>query len=100
MSELQPLIDLLTGQHGWLSSVFAWVGALRLAAKPITAAIDDGMHKAIVRAVESDEQDDDRLVERLLGNPAYRTVAFLLDWLTSIKLPTLKAFRAALAAKG
>lgn len=99
MSELQPLIDLLAGKYGGLATVFTWMGAMRVAAKPISAVLQEGFSKAIAQAVDSDDDGDDKLVQAILGSRAYRLCAFLLDWIASVKLPTLKAYRDAVAAQ-
>lgn len=99
MNELQPLIDLLSGKFGWLSTVFAWMGAMRVAAKPISAVLQDGAAKFIASAIESESDDDDRLAASILGSRTYRLLAFVLDWVASIKLPTLKQYREAAALR-
>lgn len=88
MNELQPLLDLLGGNSGKLAVVIAWIGALRLLAKPFSAWVQMGFSKLLAQVQSTPEPDDDELVRRLLASWPYRAFAFGLDWITSVKLPT------------
>jgi len=92
MSELQPLLDLLSGKFGWLATVVTWVGAIRLAVKPFNSRVQAKLTAAMAEAAASPDVEDDRMFEGLLGARWYRLLHFGLDLGTSIKLPTLTEF--------
>ena len=93
MNELQPLLDLLGGQGKPLITLIAWIGALRLVAKPVSAVIQGFFTKLVAKAIETPEADDDAAIARLLSCWPYRILAFLVDWGASIKLPTTQSLK-------
>lgn len=97
MSELQPLLDLLSGKISWLATALAWIGALRLVAKPVSAAVQTAFSKLVAKAIETPEPEDDELVGKLIRSWPYRILAFLVDWIASVKLPTSDSLRQAIA---
>lgn len=84
MNELQPLIELLEGKYGWISTVVVWVGALRLTAKFISAQLQAAMTRIVAAKA------DPELLAVVLNNKTYRLAAFLVDLLASVKLPSAK----------
>lgn len=90
---VQPLAATLSGDHGRLSAAVAWIGSAKTLIMPFANWAQAKLTEGMLYAKRSTEQDDDALVERVLANRAYRTVAFLLKWLTSFKLPTLETWR-------
>lgn len=99
MSELQPLFDLLGGKISWLATALAWIGALRLVAKPVSAWVQTLFSKLVAKVTETPEPDDDELVARLIKSWPYRILAFLVDWVASVKLPTSDSLRKAIESK-
>lgn len=79
MSELQPLYQLLLGKLGWLPAVLTWMSALRLALKPINIWLRD----LLAGYIATSDQPP-----AWLRSHWYRFLVFLLDYITSIKLPT------------
>ena len=82
MDDLTPLIQLLEGKYGWMPTVLAWVGALRLAAKLISRQLQ----LALTRMIESRADAD--ILGALLSNKIYRGIAFVIDLFSSVKLPS------------
>lgn len=99
MSELQPLLDLLGGKISWLATALAWIGALRLVAKPVSAWVQSAFSKLVAKTIETPEVDDDALVAKLISSWPYRVLSFLVDWIASVKLPTTETLQTAAAAR-
>ena len=85
--ELQALLDTLAGQHGGLSAGLAWIAALRVSLKPFSIQISSVLDRAVNRACQTDDTDDDQFILRIFSARWYRVLAFLLDLLASVKLP-------------
>jgi hypothetical protein len=86
MSEIQPLLDLLGAKHGWVAAAVAWIGALRLALKPFGA----GVARFVAAAVEFCRvagPGEVSWMDRVMHSVPYRMLAFLVDYVASVKLP-------------
>jgi len=94
MNELAPLLDTLSAQHGWLTAALAWLASVRVFAKLCSPQLNVFFAETLLWIHDSPDVDDDAFVNRLLANPIYRITAWLLDYLLSVKLPTLAQFRA------
>jgi hypothetical protein len=92
-TDLKPLIDLLSGQFGWIATVIVWVGAFRLAMKPVSAALQSVVSLLLSFVADTPETDDDALVLKILQSRTYRVIAFFVDWVASVKLPTSKTVK-------
>lgn len=79
--QLKELGDVLGGHgHHILIVLAAWMGTARLAMKPFSAFIQNGLTKlAVVNPV---------LANRIVNSATYKTIGFLSDWLLSVKLAT------------
>lgn len=88
MEQWQPLIDLLSARHGWIPAVLGWMAALRLAFKPFSLALQSLIGRLFRFVHDTEEAEDDEFVAAMLKRRWYRVLVFLLDWLTSVKLPT------------
>lgn len=73
---------------GWLASLAAFVGTARLAVKFFQPWLQSFFTALIARVHDSQERDDDALLEKLFASLWYRALAFLADYLLSLKLPT------------
>ena len=93
LQTLQPLLDALQGDQGWLLQLSAWMVAFRTIFKPFSAQLQAFLDRAVLWVQASPETDDDLLLERLLASRAYRFLAFLLDFFASIKLPSRAALK-------
>ncbi|MHB1308293.1 MAG: hypothetical protein ACYDC1_06300 [Limisphaerales bacterium] len=82
--EFQPLLDLLSARHGWVSAMITWVGVLRIPIKLVSAQALRGFDRAVASVRGT---SDEAWVDRLLHARWYRVLAFVSDWLLSIKLP-------------
>lgn len=88
MEQLQPIFDLLSGQHGWSPAVLGWMASMRLALKPVSIGLQNVFARLFAFVHETAEADDDAFVAGMLRRRWYRAVVFLVDLATSIKLPT------------
>lgn len=82
------LLALLSGQFGWLPAVLAWMGALRVPMRLVSGWLQDKLTAFAQRIAESPELDDDEMLERITGKLWYRLLAYTIDVVFSLKLPT------------
>ncbi len=84
--ELQPLIEMLKGQHGWVSAVLAWMAAVRVPMKMFSGRLQAAMTAKMAEAasVGGDEATD---FEGVLRARWYRVMSCVLDLVCSLKLP-------------
>ena len=88
------VLKFLTSKFPWLAGVLGWVLFLRLAAKPISNWLQGLFTKGLLFVQGTPETDDDAWVETILKSKFYRVIGFLVDWATSIKLPTSASVKA------
>lgn len=91
MEEIQPLLNALSAEHGWIAAFVSWMGIFRCASKPVGTQLQVGLSKLIANAPD--------WAVKLTGNVVYKVFAFLIDWLCSVKLPSQSSV-AAIVAKG
>jgi hypothetical protein len=72
----------MKGDFGWLMAAISWVTALRLVFKPI-----NGFFQTYISNRPATQTS---WAQRLLSSTAWGFVAFTLDYLASIKLPSIK----------
>ena len=77
---VKELVETYGADYPWLVSAIAIVGTFRLVIKPIMTAIEQ-----IVAATPT--KKDDEVLEDVKKSKAYEWFIFVVDWLTSIKLP-------------
>lgn len=86
---LQTVAGALLGKFGWAGKLFGILGTIAAAArffvKPAWALIFPQL-EAYVKSTP-DTADDERL-HRFLGNPIVKGFLFVLDVITSLKIPT------------
>jgi hypothetical protein len=75
-----PIIEALAGKYGAPAQVLMIMGLARLCMKPIMVAAGE-----VVKITPSTK--DDAFLDKLLANPIYKGVCFVLDWTLSLKLP-------------
>jgi hypothetical protein len=80
LSVLGPALETLAGKSGAFAQILMIIGMARLFMKPIMVAIGE-----IVKITPSAK--DDAFIAKILANPWYKGVCFVLDFLLSIKLP-------------
>ncbi len=80
LSWLLPLLEQYAQQYPWLATVVFVMGSFRLFLKPVMSIIE-----AVVGLTASPK--DDEFLAKVLDHKAYKAVAYVLDWLGSIKLP-------------
>lgn len=76
---MEKIIELVL-QYPQVAAVLAGVGTFRLIFKPIMEALDK-----IVISTETKKDDD--ILNKVKENKIYKVVVFLVDYLSSIKLP-------------
>lgn len=73
----------LVAKHSWLATVIIFMGMLRFFAKPLFSMI----HAFIdLSPSKTDDNAFNSLLKFFNENPLGKTLAFALDWLTSIKI--------------
>lgn len=81
----QPFIVTFAQQHPWLVTLLALIATARLVFKPIVSAVE-----AYVRSTP--QTTDDEFVDKVTHSRGFKIVAWLLDYLGSIKVgPQFKA---------
>jgi hypothetical protein len=85
--EINQLISLLGGDDGRAAQIVAWMGTARLFAKLFSSWLQQAAERAIAIVTATDDPYDDKLVARLFTSKPYRIIAFVVDWIISIKLP-------------
>src|SRR5882724_11784745 len=97
-TELQPILDLLTGKFHWLPALLAWVGALKTLFHFLGRYLTAWTAGVLVRLVNSPDPTDDHLLLTVLDSRAYQLLHFALA-LFSLPLPTRADYDAALHNK-
>lgn len=82
-SELNFLWWHMRGDFGLLMGFASWTFVLRMLFKPVT--------KFLERYIEQAEDTESAWARKLIGSPAWRFMNFTLDYLASVKLPTITA---------
>jgi hypothetical protein len=88
MEQIQPLIDLLSAKYGWLAAVLSAMGTARVFAKPFSLALQSLLGRVFRFVHDTEEAEDDEFIAAMLRKPWYRAIVFVVDYLTSVKLPT------------
>jgi hypothetical protein len=87
-TELQSLIQLLSGKFGWLPTVLTWMGTIRTVLKPFSSRVQSNLTARMVAAAQSADAEDATDFDSLLRARWYRVTTFVLDLMFSFKLPT------------
>jgi hypothetical protein len=97
---LQPLYSLLAGKLGWLPALMGWMAALRVAFKFVSGAVQTRLSSKLAEIAGENDADEIGWIEGVLRQRWYRVLAFLVDLVCSVKLPSLAMFDAARAKAG
>ena len=81
---MEDLLASLVIQYPWLAAILVGIGTFRIFFKPIFSAIE----KAVA---DSPSKRDDLILDRAKKSKAFRFMLWLLDFLFSIKVPTVKS---------
>lgn len=79
LSFLQPLIEIYGGSQGWLVSAIAIIGSLRLFIKPLMSLIN-------AYVLFTPNKEDDLKFSELENGNVIKTLMYVLDWFSSIKV--------------
>lgn len=77
---IRPLMLAYGGDFGKLTQIISIIGSLRLINKPLFEFL-----RAITKFTYWTDRDD-KLLSKIETSKIYKTIVFILDWLTSIKL--------------
>lgn len=86
---MTPIINAVTGKFGWAVQALAVIGTLRVIFKPTVAWLH-----SIADATATDR--DNQILAKIEASKIYTTLAFVLDWLASIKVGPSKPIPAVL----
>ena len=95
MSELQPILDLLSGKSGWVATALTWIAALKTASTLIETRVAHFLADRLNDIAATESEDDDKYLRWLFEKPAYKMTAFVLR-LVGVRLPTLADLERAL----
>lgn len=87
MNELQPLIDLLAGKYGGITTVLAWIAAARTAGIFVGGILRRWAADRLNAIAASASLDDDEYLRDTFAHPGYKLIAFLLA-LAGLDLPS------------
>lgn len=82
LEALASFIESYAANAPWLVNLIIIMGTFRLIVKPIVTAIEE-----IVKATPS--RKDDEQLDKIKASPAWYWFFFILDWFTSIKIPSI-----------
>lgn len=75
----------------FLAPIATTVGAMRLAAKPISTWLAGGIERVVTKVEETESAEDDKILDAVLSSKPYFWAAWLIDYTLSIKLPVKKS---------
>ena len=76
------IVKILT-DYPKIVAALAMVGTARLLIKPVMSAIKE-------IAAQTKTEKDNLLIEKVESSKIYKALVFVIDWITSIKLPVKK----------
>lgn len=76
---MEALILELVAKAPWLAGVFMVMGVLRMIMKPLMSFL-----RTFVMATPSDM--DDKILDEVENSKIYAAIAYVLDWLFSLKI--------------
>lgn len=85
---LDYLLDILKGNAGWPAALAAWIGSVRVVAKPFALRLKSYLEVLIANAEQAPERPDHDPLLAFIGSRTYSVIAFTVDLLLSVKLPT------------
>jgi hypothetical protein len=87
MTEAQPIIDALIAHFPWIVKLATAMGFARLVVKPGALWLKSAITWLYERTITTSDTIDDHWLEKMVELPLYRWIAWLLDFLCSVKLP-------------
>lgn len=88
MNELQPLLNLLGGKAGWLTTLITWLGVLAPLSALCGTKFKHWISDKLNAVAASEDLDDDAYLTKLFSLAPWRLAAFLSKF-TPFHLPTL-----------
>lgn len=96
MEEIRPILNLMEGKAGWLTTLITWIAAIKLASSLVEVRLNHWLCDRIDAVAASADQDDDEFLRGLFAKPWYRTTAVLLRFV-GLRLPVMADLERALA---
>lgn len=92
LDPLKLILSILEGHAPWLVTLMTWMATMRVAFKPFNAWLQKRITNYFMSSVSKPGGDHDAFIQNILVSKKYRTVAFWLDILASIKLPSIDTY--------
>ena len=92
MNELQPLLSLLGGKSGWLTTAIVWIGAIKLALAFFEVKFQHAAEDWLTRFATSANPDDEVFITAMLSSRRWRVTAFIFRFL-NLWLPSLADYQ-------
>jgi hypothetical protein len=89
--DLPAASELAAHAKAWGAAALLFMGSARAALKPFNARLQQFLARAVTYVRAHGDGDANAAVTSLLASPSYRAAAFTLDYLVSLKLPTLSS---------
>jgi hypothetical protein len=100
LSSLESAARALGPHFSWLVPLSAWLGAAGLVSKTFAASLERWLADRLAWDVDTYGSDHDQYVRSILSAKTYRWLAFSLDFLLRLKLPSVASYDKMLAAQG
>jgi len=84
---LTSVAKALNGDGGWIVATLTWIGTARVVFKLVSSRIENLLTSLANWLSANKDQSGIDAVNRVLSNPVWRTFAFFVDYIASIKLP-------------
>lgn len=84
---ISGLLDTYSAKHGWLAATLTWIGTARVVFKVISGKLEEAIHAFVEFSVSIKDADAVDRIDRLFASRTYRLLAFLTDYIASVKLP-------------
>jgi hypothetical protein len=78
------LLDTYSAKHGWLAAALTWIGTARVGFKLVSGKLEEAIAAFVEFSVSTKDAD---AVDRINASRTYRLLAFLADYIASVKLP-------------
>jgi hypothetical protein len=90
---IEPFIKALGGDSGVLVQISAWMVTCRAVFKLFSEKLQQFMDTLVLWIMENEVEQGRQMLSDVFGNIWYRVFAFLVDYMVSIKLPTIASLK-------
>lgn len=81
------LLDTYSAKHGWLAAALTWIGTARVVFKVISGKLEEALQAFVEFSVSTKDADAVDRINVIFASRTYRLLAFLADYIASVKLP-------------